>query len=85
MAEKLREYRFPEEAPGPSSYPWEFWLGGAIVRLEAGRDFRAKPRAFVASARRRAKKEGKTLRVAFEGDDKVVLQALAPGEEPPKD
>ena len=73
MAEKLRSYDWPKPEPEPE---WGFWLGGAIVRLEAGRDFKGKPRALVASARRRARKEGKSLRVAFEGENKIVIQAI---------
>jgi hypothetical protein len=57
-----------------SNFPWDVWADGSIYRVESGVDYTSQ-RGLLAALTKRAKKDGKTLRLArFEDAVEFVME-----------
>lgn len=71
MAQQVDSFDFGKQS---AKYNWDEYMDGNIWRLQHGTDFTAKPSSVIASARKYASKNNKTLQIRTDGED-VVLQA----------
>lgn len=77
MAEKLETYDFRSRVGQGSRYPWDEWLDGGYWKLRQGEDFGAEPKNFTSSIFNAAKKRGKKVNTAVDGEY-VVVRAYIP-------
>lgn len=70
MAQRLDQFSADPVRPttkNQSSFPWDLWTDGSIWRAEAGVDYTSQ-RGLLAALTKRAKRDGKTLRIVRHED-----------------
>ena len=66
MATRLEQFSADPVKPtskNQSAFPWSVWTDGSIYRVESGVDYTSQ-RGLLAALTKRAKKDGKDLRIA---------------------
>jgi len=70
MATRLTQFSADPVKPtskNQSSFPWDLWTDGSIWKAEAGVDYTSQ-RGLLAALTKRAKRDGKTLRIVRHED-----------------
>lgn len=77
MATRLTEFSADPVKPtskNQSTFPWSVWTDGSIYRVESGVDYTSQ-RGLLAALTKRAKKDGKEIRLArFEDAVEFVFE-----------